>query len=134
MISAGSKMRPCASATPAIPRKSTIRGSARQKRRARTDSQSLFIEFLSKRRRRIDPQHPGFFAAGVFPAMRNGAFKIKAVAWLQPIVLGFIQPDFKVTSKNMKELLSFVRVGLPAAAAGLDAKEVGLHRCASPGQ
>src|SRR5690349_14072292 len=66
--------------------------------------------------------------------MWRGAFKIKAVARLQPIVLAFVQPDFKVTAKNMKELLSLVRVGLPAAAAGFDAKEVRLHRRIPPGQ
>src|SRR5579859_367394 len=88
----------------------------------------------SKCRRRVDPQHPGFLAPRILPAVRNRAFKIKTVAGLQPVMLALIQPDFKVAPKNMQEFLALVRVGLAAAAAGLYAEKVRLHRRVAPGK
>src|SRR5580704_434257 len=45
-----------------------------------------------------------------------------------------VQPNLKFTAKNMQELLSFVRIGLAAAAAGFDTKKMRLHGCLAPRQ
>jgi hypothetical protein len=46
----------------------------------------------------------------------------------------FAQPDFKFSTKHMKEFLSLVGIRFTAAATGFDAEEVRLHRRVSPGK
>src|SRR5258708_10720863 len=45
-----------------------------------------------------------------------------------------VEPDFKVSAKDVQEFLAFVRVGFAAAAAGFDAEKMGLHHRVSPGE
>lgn len=44
------------------------------------------------------------------------------------------QPDLKFAAKDVEKLFAFVGVGFAAAAAGLDAKEMGFHGSVSPGE
>src|ERR1700726_4636462 len=48
---------------------------------------SLDSLWRSECRRSVDPQQPGLAAAGIFPVMRRGTLKIKAVAALQMVLL-----------------------------------------------
>ena len=89
---------------------------------------------ILKCRRCIDPQHPGFFPAGILPSVRNRAFKIETVARLEPEVLAAVQPDFKVPAKNMEKFLTFMRIRFAAAAAGFDAEKMRLHHGVAPGE
>src|SRR5215469_6882344 len=131
---AGWTIRPCARAIPAVATHTSEICNRNLEARAFIEMASFFMPLASKCRRRIDPQHPGFLAPGILPTMRRRAFKIQAVTGLQPVVFAFVQPDFKITAKHVQKFLTFVRVGLPATTAGLDAEEVGLHRRVSPGQ
>jgi len=45
-----------------------------------------------------------------------------------------VQPNFKLTAKDVQELLAFVGVGFAAAAAGFDAKKMRFHGGLAPGQ
>src|SRR5260370_22937776 len=45
-----------------------------------------------------------------------------------------VEPDFKVSAKDVQEFLDSVRVGFAAAAAGFDAEKMGLHHRVSPGE
>src|SRR5712664_1584195 len=45
-----------------------------------------------------------------------------------------VEPDFKVSAKDVQEFLAFVRVGFATAAAGFDAEKMGLHHRVSPGE
>src|SRR5260221_12424596 len=87
-----------------------------------------------KRGRSIDPKQPRLRAAGIAPAMRRGAFEVKAVAGLQAIVLAITKPDFKRAAKDVKEFFAFVRVGFAAAPAGFHTKKMRLHGRISPRQ
>src|SRR5258708_23683458 len=69
--------------------------------------------------RRVDPQNPGFGAAGIFPAMRRGALKIQAVARFQEIVAVVLQPQVEIAAPDMQEFLAFVGGGVSAAGAGV---------------
>src|SRR5215831_8373509 len=131
---AGSTIRPCALAIPAVPAHARKNSKRYRREWAFIAMASFFVQLPSKCRRCIDPQHPRFLAPGILPTMRGRAFKIQAVAGLQPVVFAFVQPDFKITAKHVEKFLPFVRVGLPATATGLDAEQVGLHRRVSPGQ
>src|SRR6266404_3268081 len=84
--------------------------------------------------RRVDPQNPSFRAAGIFPAVRRGAFKIQAIARFQEIVAVVVQPEFELAAQDMQEFLAFVGVGFAAAAAGFHAEEVRLHGGVAPGE
>src|SRR5882724_8872663 len=96
--------------------------------------QRFFQRWASERWRRVDPEQPGFRRARIAPAVRRGAFEIEAVARFELIVLFVANPDFKSAAKDVKEFFAFVRVGLAAAAAGLDAKEMRLHGFIAPGK
>src|SRR5256885_6014683 len=96
--------------------------------------QRFFQRWASKRWRRVDPEQPGFRRARIAPAVRRGAFEIEAVARFELIVLFVANPDFKSAANDVKEFFAFVRVGLAAAAAGLDAKEMRLHGFIAPGK
>src|SRR5579885_1752051 len=85
-------------------------------------------------RRRVDPKHPRLPPAGIPPAVRRRAFEIQAVAAFQPVMLRFVQPDFEFAAQHVQKLLAFVRIGFSAAAPRLHAKQVRLHRRASPRQ
>src|SRR5260221_4618130 len=85
-----------------------------------------------KRGRSIDPKQPRLRAAGIPPAMRRGAFEVKAVAGLQAIVLAVTQPDFKRAAEDVKEFLAFVRVGFAAAPTWFHTKKMRLHAGISP--
>src|SRR5260221_14115754 len=87
-----------------------------------------------KRRRRVDPKQPGFGLAGTAPAVRSGALEIEAVAGLHAVVFVEVEPDFKFAAQDVKKFLAFVRVGLAAAAAGLDAEKMRLHDGVAPGE
>src|SRR5258707_13499492 len=87
-----------------------------------------------KRGRSIDPKQPRLRAAGIPPAMRRGAFEVKAVAGLQAIVLAVTQPDFKRAAEDVEDFLAFVRVGFAAAPTGLHTKQIELHAGLSPSQ
>src|SRR5713101_8061752 len=50
------------------------------------------------------------------------------------IMLPGVEPDLKMTAKNMQEFLAFVRVGFTAAAPRFDAEKMRLHHRVSPGQ
>src|SRR5258708_9628703 len=82
----------------------------------------------------IDPKQPGLRTAGIAPAMRRGAFEVKAVARLQSIVLAGTQPDFKRAAKDVEEFLAFVRVGFAAAPTWFHTKKMRLHGGISPRQ
>src|SRR5882762_4214916 len=84
--------------------------------------------------RRVDPQNPSFRAAGIFPAVRRGAFKIQAVARFQEIVAVVVQPEFELAAQDMQEFLALVGVGFAAAAAGFHAEKVRLHGGVAPGE
>src|SRR6266851_5394633 len=45
-----------------------------------------------------------------------------------------VEPDFKLSAKDVQEFLAFVRVGFAAAATGFDAEKVRLHHRVSSGQ
>src|SRR6267142_6613672 len=66
--------------------------------------------------------------------MRSRAFEIKTVAGFQAVVFFAVQPDFKITTKDVQEFFALVRIGFAAAAAGFDAEEMRFHRCIAPGQ
>ncbi len=66
--------------------------------------------------------------------MRSRAFEIEAVAGFQVVVLLAVQPDFKITTKDVQEFFALVRIGFAAAAAGFDAEEVRFHRRIAPGK
>src|SRR6266850_2154674 len=66
--------------------------------------------------------------------MRSRAFEIETVAGFQAIVLLAVQPDFKLTAKDMQKFFALVRIGFAAAAAGLDAEEMRFHRGIAPGE
>src|ERR1700724_4195858 len=87
-----------------------------------------------KRGRSIDPKQPGLGTAGIAPAMRRGAFEVKAVAGLQAIVLAVTQPDFKRAAEDVEEFFAFVGVGFAAATAGFHTKKMRLHGGISPRQ
>src|SRR5213075_1206313 len=89
---------------------------------------------LSKCRRRIDPQHPRFFAAGILPTVRRRAFEIKAVAGLQPVIFALVEPDLKFSPKQMEKFLPFVGVGFTAPATRLHSEEVWLYCRVTPGK
>src|SRR5919109_2588611 len=133
MMSAGLMMRPCERAMLATPRKIASQTVALLKRTF-IAMKSLSVTCSSKRGRRVDPQHPGFSAPRILPAMRNRAFKIKTVAGFQPIMFAFIQPDFKISPQHMQKFLSLVRVGFATASAGFHTKKVRFHRRVSPGE
>ena len=61
-------------------------------------SQQFSVLLKLKCRGRIDPQHPSFGPAGIFPAMRRGTFKIEAVAGIEAIVLAVLQPNFEIAA------------------------------------
>src|SRR4029077_8521846 len=84
------------------------------------------ILWRSECRRSVDPQQPGLAAAGIFPVMRRGAFKIKAVAALQMVLLA-VKGDLQFSAEHEEELLAFVGVGLAAAGLGGDAEQMRLH-------
>src|SRR5215471_986273 len=115
-------MSPCAPAPPATPRKMAGTESMTLPKRVFMAAKPLSMTCLSKSRRRVDPQHPGFRAAGILPAVRNRAFKIQTVAGFQPVMLALIQPDFQISAKDMQKLLPLMRVRFAAAPAGLHAK------------
>src|SRR5258708_31381306 len=50
------------------------------------------------------------------------------------IMLLGVEPNFKVSAKDVQEFLALVRVGFTAAASGFDAEKMRLHRRVSPGQ
>src|SRR5258708_12784998 len=50
------------------------------------------------------------------------------------IMLLGVQPDLKISAKDVQEFLAFVRVGCAAAAPGFDAEKMRLHRRVSPGK
>src|SRR5208282_1391924 len=81
----------------------------------------------------VDPQQPSLAPAGIFPVMRRGAFKIKAVAALQMVLLA-VKSDLQLSTQYEKELLAFVGVRLAAAGLGRDAEQVRLHYFVSPGE
>src|SRR5208282_2287853 len=87
----------------------------------------------SECRRRVDPQQPGLAAAGVFPVMRRGTLKIKAVTALQMVLLAG-KSDVQFAAQHEQELLAFVGVGLAAAGLGRDAEQVRLHYLVAPGE
>jgi len=66
--------------------------------------------------------------------MRSGTFEIETVARLEFVVALILQPDFEFAAKNVEEFFAFVGVGLAAAAARLDAEEMGFHGGIAPGQ
>src|SRR6266446_5289263 len=66
--------------------------------------------------------------------MRSRALEIKTVAGFQAVVFFAVQPDFKITTKDVQEFFALVRIGFAAAAAGFDAEEMRFHRCIAPGQ
>src|SRR6516164_7316359 len=134
MMSAGSTMSPCAPALPVIPEQRTISCNVSGMEREFIAMLSFLMPSASKCGRCVDPQHPRFFASGIPPAMRRGAFKIQTVAGLQPVMFSFVKPDFKISAKHVQKFLPFVRVGFAAAAAGLDAEEVRFHCRVAPGQ
>src|ERR1035438_3846798 len=88
---------------------------------------------MLKRRRSVDPQEPGLATAGIFPVMRRGAFKIKAVAALQMVLLAS-QRDLQFSAEHEQELLAFVGVGLTAARFWFDSKKMRLHYFVAPGE
>jgi len=49
-------------------------------------------------------------------------------------VLVVANPDFKFAANDVEKFLAFVGVGFTAAAAGLDAKQMRLHRFVAPGE
>src|SRR5258707_7011279 len=105
-------------------------------RRSLSDRLRMTRHFESRLKggRGVDPQEPGFGFAGIAPAMRGGALKIKTVAGLETVVFVSVKPDFEFAAKDVQKLLAFVSVGFAAAAAGLDAEEVRLHGSVAPGQ
>src|SRR5690242_18016901 len=133
-MSAGLTMSPCAFAAPVTKRKIARIESINLPRGLFIAVKSLSVMYLSKSRRRVDPQHPSFLAPRIPPAVRNRAFKIKAVAGLQPVMLAPIKPNFKIAPKDMQEFLAFVRIGLAAAPAGLHPKKMRFHRRVAPGK
>src|SRR5215831_18181543 len=134
MISAGLTTRPCAFAVLAMPRRIAKTGSTVMLKRFFISVRSLFVTCLSKCGWRVDPQHPGFRAPRIPPAMRNRAFKIKAVAGFQTVMLALVQPDFKISAKHVQKFLSLVRVRFAAASAGFHTKKMRLHGGIAPGQ
>src|SRR5260370_5118393 len=50
------------------------------------------------------------------------------------IMLLGVEPNFKVSAKDVQEFLALVRVGFTAAASGFDAEKMRLHRRVSPGK
>src|SRR5450631_2742257 len=50
-------------------------------------------------RRSVDPQQPGLAPAGIFPVMRRGALKIKAVAALQMVLLA-VKRDLQFAAEH----------------------------------
>src|SRR5690242_6142712 len=134
MMSAGLTTRPCALAVPATPKSNARTESVSLQRCLFIVAKSLSATCHSKCWRRVDPQDPGLLAPRILPAVRNRAFKIKTVARSQPIMLTLIQPDLKVPAKHVQEFLAFMRIGLAAAAAGLHAKKMRLHRRVAPGK
>src|SRR5271169_6732275 len=88
----------------------------------------------SERGRGIDPQNPGLRTPRVFPAMRGGAFEIKAVTGLQPVMTLIVQPDLKFAAQDVEKFFTLVSVGFSAAPAAFDAKEVRLHDGIAPGE
>src|SRR5260370_30793079 len=45
-----------------------------------------------------------------------------------------VEPDFKVSAKDVEKFVAVVRVGCAAAAAGFDAEKIGLHHRVSTGE
>ena len=66
--------------------------------------------------------------------MRGGAFEIETVTGLELVVLVVADPDFKCAANHVEKFLAFVRVRFAAAAARLDAEEMGLHDFVAPGE
>src|SRR6202167_2881752 len=87
----------------------------------------------SKCWRSVDPQQPGLAAAGIFPVMRRGAFKIKAVAALQMVLLT-VKRDLQLAAEHEQELFAFVRIRLATAGLGLNAEQMRLHDFIAPGE
>src|ERR1700694_5420355 len=50
------------------------------------------------------------------------------------IMLLGVEPDLKISAKNVQEFLAFVRVGCTAAATRFDAEKMRLHRRVPPGE
>src|SRR6266852_6249236 len=84
--------------------------------------------------RGIYPEHQGLRSPRIFPAMRRGTLEIQAVAGLQPVVLGFAQPDLEFTAQNVQKFLALVGVRFAAPPAGLYSEEMRLHRRVAPCQ
>src|SRR5690242_10050049 len=134
MMSAGLTMRPCARAMPAIMRKNAKSRSVKRLERILITESFLSRRLPSKCWRRVDPQHPGFLAPRILPAVRNRAFKIKTIAGFQPVMLAWIQPNFKIAAEHMQKFFSLVRIGFTASAARFHPKKVRFHRRVSPGK
>src|SRR5215472_3726196 len=134
MTSAGLTVEPCAFPVPETQRRTARTGSVTPLKRVFIAAKSLSVTSFLKCGRRVDPQDPGFRAPRISPPMRNRAFKIQTVAAFKPVMLAWIQPDFKISAKHMQEFLPLVRVGFAAAPAGLHAKKVRLHRRVAPRQ
>src|SRR6267142_524837 len=66
--------------------------------------------------------------------MRRRTFEVETVARFQMVVLLAVQPDFKISAKDVQKFLALVRVRLAAAAAGFDAEEMRFHHRIAPGQ
>src|SRR6266436_7472656 len=66
--------------------------------------------------------------------MRSRALEIKTVAGFQAVVFFAVQPDFKITTKDVQKFFALVRIGFAAATAGFDAEEMRLHRRIAPGE
>src|SRR5215472_4716848 len=105
MRSAGLVTRPVALTTPAMPRKIARKEKLTLLERSFITVKSLSLAGLSKRRRGIDPQHPGFLASRILPPVGNRALKIKTIAGFQPVMLPLVQPDFKISPKHMEKFL-----------------------------
>ena len=61
----------------------------------------LRVKTKSERGRSVDPQNPDFRTPRVLPAVRRGAFEIKAVAGFQAIVAAIMQPDFEFAAQDV---------------------------------
>ena len=66
--------------------------------------------------------------------MRRRAFEVETVARFQTVVLLAVQPDFKISAKDVQEFFALVRIGFAAPAAGFDAEEMRFHHRIAPGQ
>src|SRR6202049_2833737 len=66
-----------------------------------------------ERGRSIHPQQPRLLAAGIFPAMRSRALKVKTVSRLKPVFLA-VQSNGKLSAQDIDKLFAFVRVRVAA--------------------